>query len=629
MESQPTVSQPAESQPVESQPVENRPAVNQPAGQGAGSAAYTIMVYIAGANLESEAGLASEDLDEMIRARFSRQDINVVVQTGGAKRWSAPDISATELGRYVVGESGLEKLETLPQANMVLPPTVTDFINFSYRNYPAQKYGFVFWDHGAGPLLGFGVDENFDEMDMLSLPELRDAISNSSIASQPLEFIGFDSCVMASIEIADQLSPYAKYMIGSQELEPGKGWDYTSWLSSLGSNPNMSGAELGREIADSFIAFYETTDLQGAPLALSVIDTAKSRDVVSKLETFVGADGISKLSFENIARDRVNTKEFAKSTADSGMPMDIVDLADMAKQFNEANAEESAALQESVKQAVLYNTTSQDLTGASGLSVYFPYNDTNYLKDNMEVYKATGFSPTYVAFLDNFVNTLTSRSNTSLNGVNRIQPTQATVTGQARGGSYEFKLSPEQANSVGDTDFEVWEQVSGNTYRRVYHDENAQMDNNTGEMRAVYNGALTTIGGETAALYEYDRGENYVRYQAPATLNGKDVYLLFLSNEANPEPRLIAAQPTPGKSGIPSRQLVQIKEGDKIALSHYEQDISADGTDKGTWKSGKEFTVNTGKLATGKTEAASGTYIANFSIIDVLNNKYLTGSIAV
>jgi hypothetical protein len=38
---------------------------------------------------------------------------------------------------------------------------------------------------------------------------------------------------MATIETASMLVPYADYMVASEELEPGTGWDYNAWLSAI------------------------------------------------------------------------------------------------------------------------------------------------------------------------------------------------------------------------------------------------------------------------------------------------------------------------------------------------------------------------------------------------------------
>ena len=45
--------------------------------------------------------------------------------------------------------------------------TLADFVNFSTEYFPAQHYGLVLWDHGAGPLWGYGSDELFDNDSLL------------------------------------------------------------------------------------------------------------------------------------------------------------------------------------------------------------------------------------------------------------------------------------------------------------------------------------------------------------------------------------------------------------------------------------------------------------------------------
>ena len=58
------------------------------------------------------------------------------------------------------------------------PDTLTDFINYASQTFPARHYGLVLWNHGAGPIGGYGSDSYF-EGDSLLLPELRQAVSTS------------------------------------------------------------------------------------------------------------------------------------------------------------------------------------------------------------------------------------------------------------------------------------------------------------------------------------------------------------------------------------------------------------------------------------------------------------------
>ena len=67
---------------------------------------WTVLVYLCGSDLESNNGAATKDLAEMVNGAASNQ-INFVVETGGAKRWSARGISNNKIGRYVVQGNSL------------------------------------------------------------------------------------------------------------------------------------------------------------------------------------------------------------------------------------------------------------------------------------------------------------------------------------------------------------------------------------------------------------------------------------------------------------------------------------------------------------------------------------------
>ena len=132
---------------------------------------------------------------------------------------------------------------------------LTRFLDFARENYPAESYGLILWDHGGGPMVGFGMDTAY-KGDGLTLPELREALEQSAFKDDSkLEWLAFDACLMASLEVAALLSPYARYMIASQEALPGYGFDY-AFLKSLSSS-GLTGTEAGRAIIDHTYAYYE------------------------------------------------------------------------------------------------------------------------------------------------------------------------------------------------------------------------------------------------------------------------------------------------------------------------------------------------------------------------------------
>ena len=55
--------------------------------RGKGKDSVTMMVYMLGTDLESQSGMATADLNEMLYAGMNNRKVNVLVQTGGCKRW--------------------------------------------------------------------------------------------------------------------------------------------------------------------------------------------------------------------------------------------------------------------------------------------------------------------------------------------------------------------------------------------------------------------------------------------------------------------------------------------------------------------------------------------------------------
>ena len=102
------------------------------------------------------------------------------------------------------------------------------------------------------------------------------------------EFIGFDACLMSTLETANVLTPYARYMYASQEMEPGSGWDYTSLLNNLAANPDQDGAQLGEKVCREYYdhcADYGFGSQRSA--TFSIIDLSKIDDVlISMNEAF-------------------------------------------------------------------------------------------------------------------------------------------------------------------------------------------------------------------------------------------------------------------------------------------------------------------------------------------------------
>ena len=360
---------------------------------GNGQDTVTILVYMCGTDLESRSGMASRDLQEMLNAQLSDK-VNIIVYTGGCSRWQNNVISSKTNQVYKISNQGMSCLVSDAGAkSMVDPATLTEFIQYGVQAAPANRYDLILWDHGGGSESGYGYDEKYSRSGAMSLSGINKALNDANVT---FDFIGFDACLMATVETALVAEQHADYLIGSEETEPGIGWYYTDWLTSLSANTSMPTLEIGKQIADSFSTACATT-CYGQDTTLSVIDLAElAYTVPSKMTAFARSttDMIENSQYQTVSNARSSTREFAASSR-----IDQVDLVHLAKNMG---TEEGQELAEALLGAVKYNTTSNSMTNAYGLSVYFPYSRASKVDSMVNTYNNIGMDAEYSKCIQSF-----------------------------------------------------------------------------------------------------------------------------------------------------------------------------------------------------------------------------------
>lgn len=361
--------------------------------KGKGKDEVTIMVYMCGTDLESKYGMGTSDLQEMLGADLG-DNVNLVVYTGGCKQWKNNVVSSSDNQIYQVVDGKLKVLDKdAGEVAMTDPDTLVDFIKYCDKKFPANRNMLIFWDHGGGSISGYGYDEKFARVGSMDLAEINSALKEADVV---FDFIGFDACLMATLETALMLAPYADYMIASEETEPGVGWYYTDWLTALGENTSMPTIEIGKNIVDDFVDTC-AKKCQGQKTTLSVVDLAElEKTVPEELAAF--AKSTSELMKDNeyktVSDARYNTREFAQSSA-----IDQIDLAHLAQNLG---TEEGKELAEALLSAVKYNRTSSNMTNAYGLSIYFPYKKASSVDQAVDTYAAIGMDSEYARCIQEF-----------------------------------------------------------------------------------------------------------------------------------------------------------------------------------------------------------------------------------
>lgn len=351
----------------------------------------TVMVYMIGTDLESGYGAASRDLQEMYYAGIE-DNINVVIETGGCKKWQL-DISNNYIERYTVNSSGLHPLQTkIKSEPMTDPDVLSDFIRYASNNFPANRYMLILWDHGGGSVTGYGYDEKYPYAESMSPALISKALKNGGVK---FDVVGFDACLMANLETAIAVEPYADYLIGSEETEPGGGWYYTNWLNKLDSNTSISTVELGKLIIDDYVE-ESLRENRRSELTESITDLAELKYQISKpLAKFANSLSLklNNNEYNTLATSRSKTKEFSRSSG-----LDQVDLIDLASNMN---LDGSNDLINAIKKSVKYNRTA-NINNAYGLSAYFPYASLSKMSKMSEIYEDINMDSDYTKAIQSF-----------------------------------------------------------------------------------------------------------------------------------------------------------------------------------------------------------------------------------
>jgi len=344
----------------------------------------TVLVYMEGTNLETDNANASMNLYEMITANAS-PNVTIVLATGAAyKGYSGPVKSWMTLKYHVISNRTIEEVQDLGNMDMGKPEQLTNFIEWGQGTYPADHYILVFWDHGGGALGGFGgyrkedsSPEDFPAAANLNLKQLRDVVeTNVQNTGKKFELIGFDACMMGTLEVANSFKNSSRYMVASQDIEPGVGWDWKAMMNFIVAFPDASGAEIGEAIANAYLAKLEL-DQSASQATLSVIDLAMMEPLNTALAGF--SEWQERLLIDtdawlDLAVSRSSAMDFYTSDLDLDGSADMVDIVSLLDKISvdHRNVPEIVNLKNALEKAVIHKVAGESRTSASGLSLMFP-----------------------------------------------------------------------------------------------------------------------------------------------------------------------------------------------------------------------------------------------------------------
>ncbi len=396
-----------------------------------------IMMFFDMCDLEGDYNSGTKNLLDLLRADIP-SDTKVVITTGGTLTWHMNDkdvykkyvrsllypginedaltdaqvkeidekaqeffdLYSVDIGRDIKifevvtdadGHNKMNHVQTIGGRYMLEKTYLTDFVDYVTGNYSANKYDLIMSDHGGG-IGGFGTDQIYkddlynnrtEERDdvSLSLKNMREALAATKYiqAGNKLDFLGFDACQMATVEVAIGFMDAADYLILSEENEQDDGWDFNTLMNSLSQKSDMDTEELGAIIVNAFVKQYE--DKKGENSTLALIETSQLSKVYEALSEF------SKILSRDILYHADNYMalisyiggESDYHTKNGYFNSGLLDLCKLCDAFTDTEygfeselTQASQNLKQAVKDSVVIARGTDPKYGNNGLSINFP-----------------------------------------------------------------------------------------------------------------------------------------------------------------------------------------------------------------------------------------------------------------
>ena len=490
--------------------------VGQPGDKKADDApTSTLMIYMIGSDLEAKSSAGTDDLKEIEESGVDSEQNNIIVYAGGSPQWHSELGDKEKNVVLTLGSDGFEKQESFARTSMGDPETLSAFLNYCVEKKPADRYALILWNHGSGPLMGYGKDM-LSKGDSLTLTEMDEAMQNSPFAKDKrLDWVGFDACLMSSAELCCVWDNYADYLIASQEIEPFFGWKY-DFLKSVGKSSND---ELFGGLTDSYLnaclQYFEKKGYHDRDSTLACIDLSCADEMQKAVNDLfaAAAPDVDKL-YDTLAAGRVGTRALGR--ASTGSEYDLVDLMDLAAKMESTYPEQAKALSNVLSRMIVKNSTNAE--GLSGLSLYYPFYNKNYYENSWcQIYKDLNVFPEYLGYLSAYEK-IWLKSDMTDDGKS-VTPTMSGAN------QYTATLTAEQAKHYASAKYYVLRRAGGETYQKVFSSADVSFDKGT--LTANFDGNVIYAHNDIddyilPVTIEHDTVGSITNYSIPVILDDSE-----------------------------------------------------------------------------------------------------------
>lgn len=311
--------------------------------------------------------------------RFGVEDQKEMSRVGSSDHLNIVSLIDRERGPACINyieKDNVKKIKDMGELDMGDYRQLVSFMKYVKANYPAKHYAITIWNHGSGwknknenaVVRGISYDDSSNNH--ITNAQLSVALKQiNEVLGQKVDIINFDACLMQMVEVGYACKDYCKYIVASEEVEPGKGAPYDDILRGVrkGMNPEA----FAKNWVKAFLGSYNGGSQGHDESTQSAIDCAKFGPMIDALNGFAktAMSGKYARDFVTVFR-QVQKFEYPEN-------IDLVHFAQLLKaklKNDEAIKTACDKILAAAQNLIIANgNTGYSTKNAKGIAIYFPY----------------------------------------------------------------------------------------------------------------------------------------------------------------------------------------------------------------------------------------------------------------
>ena len=510
--------------------------------------------------------------------------------------------------------------------------SLSSFIQWAKKSYAGDRTALVI--RGLPSSVSNAICHDGFSGDRLTVKELSSSLSDAGL---DLDLVVFDTGLSSNVETGYALAPYARYMLGSQDVLPPDAFDYSSMAEFLSSNTSASAMDLGMSMLDRYVEKLSGGE-ELSRHSMALVDLAKMGEVFSSFTRAADRMDLAATSTETFsAMSRAFSLAWEFGRRSDSAHTNMIDLADFAILASDIMGDASTLLLDAVYDSIVYESHGENLSAASGLSFWYPKpiikNQKSVSKKELDSYSEIFGCGPYLSYLDAALDSWTAPS--------WVRSLRQTESGKvpclrhffAEKSSMHPVSFSENASDGGDFSIKIVsgpESVSSVDFRALYMEEktgavirmeslcDVDFDDSENMYGSTFTGEALSFDGHPVWAECVESDENHELYYTLVTCNGFYAGLLISHDIVDGSFKIEGLYPLYSLDGTIGREKRNLEDGDLVEFVFPAQF----GVDLVEVMAPYGSTVYTSSSVVEKSALPDGFYVCFFTVADIFGNRY-------